>query len=110
MKSPEDTLNEHGSERIPTREDILTQIQKRCEGAELFQELSDDDGIYLLFARKQDEKPGEFTELIYQRKGEFPSSASPVTCLEKVCYRDNEPYWGENVAEYDSATGEWIDL
>ena len=101
---------EQGNERIPTREDILAQIRTRCEGAAVIRELSDTEGVYLLETRKQGEKPGESTEYTYQRKGVFPNKIESAATVLQVFYcADDVPLSGEIIAEYDTATGEWIE-
>lgn len=102
--------NERGNERIPSREDVLAQIQKRYEKAEVLRELADADGIYLLEVREPGEKTGEFTDYVYQRKGKFPGGNEAAnTVLEKIYFVDDIPCGGDIIAEYDSGTGEWIE-
>ncbi|MFA6494895.1 MAG: hypothetical protein WC246_00820 [Candidatus Paceibacterota bacterium] len=102
--------NEQGKEHIPAREEILAQIHERCESAEIIRELADTDGVYLLEAREQGKKPGEFTDYIYQRKGTFPGhNDAEKTVLEKVYFEDDMPCGGDIIAEYDDTTRTWIE-
>lgn len=105
--SPE---HEGSPERIPSREEVLVEIRKRCQEAEVFNELSDEEGIYVLEARMAGEASGEFTDYVYQRKGVFPGGyGAASTVLERIDCVDGEPCGGEIVAEYNSATGEWTE-
>ncbi len=110
MEHPKTTApNESMLEKIPSRENILVEIRKRCEGATVVRELSDHDGIYLLEAREQGDKPGEFTDYIYQRRGSFPNkNAATTTVLERVFFENDIPCGGDVLAEHDDATGEWV--
>jgi len=102
---------EQGNERFPTREDILAQIRSRCEGVEIHQELSDADGLYFLETRKQGEKPNEFTEYTYVRKGNFPNGLRTADTAIVVCHCvDDVAQFADVVAKYDSETGEWTAL
>ncbi len=102
-ESPE---GEQGKERIPLREEIMSLIGKRCENPVVFNEPSDEQGIYLLEARSPD---GE-TEYVYRRKGTFPGNREAVkTVLEVVYCDDGMPCGGDTLAEYNDAEGVWVE-
>jgi hypothetical protein len=110
MHSPEEiNKKEQGIEGIPSRENIIAQIQKYYEGATILRELSDEEGIYLLEANELGEKEGESTLYLYQRIGNFGKNAAAKTVIEKIYFKNDIPYGGDIIAEYDEATGEWIE-
>ena len=101
---------EQGNERIPPREDVVAQIRKCCEGAQVFRELSDERGLYLLEAGEPGESSGESTHYEYHRVGTFGKNSYAVTLIEKIYFVDNIPRGGDIIAEYDHGTGEWIEV
>lgn len=100
---------EQGIEGIPSRENIIAQIQKHHKGATVLRELSDGKGIYLLEVSESGEKAGESTLYLYQRIGNFGKNAAAKTVIEKIYFKNDIPYGGDIIAEYDEATGEWIE-
>ena len=101
---------ERDAECILTREDILGEIRRRSERAEVIREPADDDGIYLLEASEEGESAGESTHYIYKRKGIFPDKNEAVrTVLEKVYFINDVACGGCTLANYDNAMGEWVE-
>lgn len=90
----------------------MAEIGKYCKGAEAVKELSDADGIYLFEAGEPGQKTGGHTLYVYQRKGDFQAPGNnyqaEVTTIEVLYYRGAELYSAENLADYDDATGEWV--
>ena len=102
---------EKGQERIPSREEVLEIIFRHAENAVLVQELSDDQGLYLLEAKVEVGKPGEFIEYLYMRKGDFPNkNSSSETTIFMMYYKNGEYVTGWNIAEYKSDTGKLEDV
>ncbi|MDO8302487.1 MAG: hypothetical protein Q7T18_04510 [Sedimentisphaerales bacterium] len=101
---------EQGKEHIPTGEQVMEQIKRRCEKAEFVRELKDDKGnIYLFEAQELGEKSGEFTLYAYQRAGTFGKNSAAATVIEKVYFENDMPVGGDIVAEHNDATGEWVE-
>ena len=110
MTNPEETAKaEQGKERIFTGEEVMEQIRKHCEKAEFLRELKDGDGIYLFEAKEPGEKSGEYTIYLYKRKGTFGKNSAAKTVLEKVYFENDIACGGDTIANYDEATGEWIE-
>ena len=110
MTNPEEVLKaEQGGERIFTGEEIMEQIKKRCEKAEFLRELKDGDGIYLFEAKEPGEKSGEYTIYLYKRKGTFGKNSAAKTVIEKLYFENDFPCGGDTIADYDEATGEWVE-
>ncbi|MCX6715578.1 MAG: hypothetical protein NT077_01010 [Candidatus Taylorbacteria bacterium] len=98
---------EKGSERIPTKEEVMEVVFRFDANAVFVGELSDERGIYLLEAESRDEQ-GDRVEYVYQRKGTFPDQNSSLETVIHVVYYDGEvPVGGKNIATYKSETGEW---
>jgi hypothetical protein len=57
------------SEKILSKEDVLTALEKYVGESPVVRELSDEKGLYLLEKHKTGENPGETTEYQYLRKG-----------------------------------------
>lgn len=105
-------------ERILTQKEIMAAINTHATNHTPVRELSDDKGIYLLEVKVEGEKPGDFIEYTYQRKGVFERSntsapighnVSPVTVIRATYYEDHMPYAGGAVSQYNEETGEWIE-
>ncbi len=95
--------NEPNPERILSREEVLSELRSRCEGLEMGRELADADGIYLLEMMS----PDKARRYIYQRKGLFAGKiGSAGTTLRS---EDMDDGYSRTIADYDPATGEWID-
>ncbi|TSC60222.1 MAG: hypothetical protein LiPW15_100 [Parcubacteria group bacterium LiPW_15] len=106
----EGAKTERGAEHIPSREEILGQIGKRSKRAEFLREFKDEDGINFLEAREPGEKTGESILYVYIRAGRFENSLSKTTTLQKVFIEENgDCRGGETIADYDNATGEWVE-
>ena len=105
---------EKGPERTPTREEILSIIGHYLaspEKATVTQELSDEQGIYMLEVKVEGPEPGESTEFRYTRKGEFPNQiASAETIIQAIYYQDDIPVGGENIASYTPETVGWEEI
>jgi hypothetical protein len=101
---------ERGQEMIPTRDEVMEVVSRFAEGFVLVRELSDEQGLYLLEAKIEGEKPGETTQFEYMRKGQFPNgNQSSETVIHVVFYQDGIPCGGHDVANRDSVTGEWVE-
>jgi hypothetical protein len=108
MEGPGPSRQERSVESIPTKEEVLLEIAKHCENPTIKRELSDEKGVYLLEAEVPGEKPGETTEYIYQRKGEFSNGSKAEETIINVAYfEDGIPVGGQSVAEYDPKTKAW---
>lgn len=103
---------EQGSERIPTKEEVLDIIGRHAERYKLKQELFDENGPYLIEA--EGEKAGETVEYQYIRKGEFPSGyASSGTTINVLYFdfdKEGTPCTSDTIAIYNHQTGEWQDV
>lgn len=101
---------ESGPEHIPTSEEVMGIIARFAEKATLVRELSDEQGLYLLEAKIEDDTPGEVTQYEYMRKGQFPNNnSSAETVIHIVYYQDGVPCGGHDVASFNSETGMWVD-
>lgn len=102
---------EQGNEHILTGAEVMDKIKKFSEKAEFVRELKDEEGnTYLFEAQEPGEKSGEFTLYAYQREGTFGKNSAAATVLEKVYLdADGIPCGGDIVAEYDKATGAWVE-
>jgi len=97
-------------EHIPTKEEVLSVILKHAENPVFVRELSDEQGPYLFEFKVEGKKPGEVTEFTYTRKGTFPNqNAAAETVINVVYYEDEMPVGGNSVANYNNATGEWME-
>lgn len=98
--------SETGPERILSREEILAQINTRCENFEIERELADADGIYLLEVLNQ-EKTKRY---VYQRKGLFPIGDKKIESGgTTIRSEDLDDGYAETLADYDPTTNKWID-
>ncbi len=108
MEGPGPSRQEKSVESIPTKEEVLLEIAKYCENPTVKRELSDEKGVYLLEVEIPGAKPGETTEYIYQRKGEFPNGSKAEDTIINVAYfEDGIPVGGESVATYNPDTKTW---
>jgi hypothetical protein len=108
MEGPGLNRQENSAERIPSREEVISEIGKHCENPIVTRELSDEMGVYLLEMEVPGDKPGETTLYIYQRKGEFPNGSKAEETIINVAYlEDGVPVGGQSVAEYDPETEAW---
>jgi len=104
---------EKGPERIPTREEVMA-IILRVEREVIFvRELRDVDGeLYLLEVRTPDKSPGEYSEYLYVRKRRSPGwpdgTISTGTVILVTFYKNDIPCGGNNIADYNPETGEWV--
>jgi len=98
---------ESGPEQIPTKESILEIIKSFTENAVVIREESDEQGLYLLEANQREEKPGEYTQYQYMRKGEFKEGQSLETVIHVVYYENDIPCGGHDVATFNPQTGTW---
>lgn len=72
-------------------------------------ERSDERGMYYLEAKSPETKPGYYTVYVYLRKGTFPSGAfTPVTRLMAEEYAHGGVDSGDDIAELDPSTNEWV--
>lgn len=106
---------EKGPERIPTKEEVMEIIVRHPENVSLsvilVRELYDEQGLYLLEAKKEGEKSGEFIEYLYMRKGVYPDKDSTTkSTINILHYKNGEPKTGWNIANYKLDTGEWEDV
>ncbi len=104
MKNP----FEKSPERIPNGQDVMELIRTYAENATLVRELSDEQGLYLLEAKVEGDKPGEVIQYEYMRKGRHPNQhheAKTSICI--MHYQGDRAVGGSTIAVYDSATGEW---
>lgn len=100
---------EQKQERIPTREEVLDLIRRRAEGCTVLVERSDERGMYYLEAKSPETKPGYYTVYVYLRKGTFPNgSFTPITRLMAEEYTHGSVDSGDDIAELDPATNEWV--
>lgn len=98
--------SETGPERILSREEILAQINTRCESFNIERELADADGVYLLEVVASDNSK----RYVYQRKGLFPIGAKKIESGgTTIRSEDLDDGYAETLADYDPATNEWID-
>lgn len=105
---PRTAPQEKSIEHIPTKEEVLLEIAKHCENPTVKRELSDEKGVYLLEVEIPGAKPGETTEYIYQRKGEFPNGSKAMADVLNVTYfEDGMPVGGESVSTYNPDTKKW---
>jgi hypothetical protein len=108
IEGPGPSRQEKSIESIPTKEEILLEIAKHCENPTVKRELSDEKGVYLLEAEIAGSQPGETTEYIYQRKGEFPNGSKALETIINVTYfQDGVPIGGNSIAEYNPETKTW---
>lgn len=99
---------EKNNEKIPTEKEILEVISRFAKDSIFVRKLSDNKGLYLLEVKIEGKKLGEFIEYLYIRKGKFPNqNEARETTIYITYYEDEIPINGYNVADYDSATGEW---
>ena len=98
--------SEMGPERIPSKEEVLSQIRSRCESFEIESELSDANGVYYLEAKASDNSK----RYIYQREGTFQGNSKPNSALKTtLILEDLDDSYSRCIADYDSETGEWIE-
>ena len=95
--------NEPNPERILSREEVLSQLRSRCEKFEVERELADAEGVYLLEVMSEDKTK----RFVYQRKGTFGGKIESAGTT--VRSEDMDDGYSRTVADYDPATGEWID-
>lgn len=108
MEGPRTARQDKAPEHFPTKEEILLEISKYCENPTIKRELSDEKGLYLLETEILGDKPGETTEYIYQRRGEFSNgSKAAETVINLVYLEGGIPTGGHSVAKYDSETKTW---
>ncbi len=102
---------ENSREKIPTEQEVLEVISRFAENATFVRELSDNNGLYLLEVKVESEKPGEFTEYQYIRKGIFPNRNQALeTTVYATYYQDGIPISGHNVAHFDPETEGWQEV
>lgn len=90
---------------------MVERVLRLNENAVLTGEASDEHGPYKLVFRIEGEKPGEFTECYYTRKGTHaPNIAATKTAIDLVFYEDDQPVGANPIATYDEATGVWEDV
>lgn len=111
MKNP----FEAGPERIPTKEEVMGIIARHAENATFVLERTDEQGIYYLEARCPGEKPGEFNEYTYTRKGAFPGAKhgnqARISTITIVYYdKDGVPVSGTQIADYNHSSQQWEEL
>lgn len=99
----EDYKPEAGPERILSREEILSQLQGRCEKFDVERELSDADGIYLLEVMTKDGTK----RYTYQRKGAFDGKIESAGTTVRLEWMDDG--FSKTLADFDPATGEWVE-
>lgn len=95
--------SETGPERILSREEVLSQLRSRCEKFEVERELEDARGIYLLEVLSADGSK----RFAYQRKGSFQGKIESAGTTIRVEWLDDG--YAKTLADYDSATGEWVE-
>jgi len=102
---------EKGPEKILTKEEVLEIISRFAENIIPVRELSDEQGLYLLEVSVPSEKVGEVTQYEYMRKGKFPNNnESLLTVIHVVYYENGIPVGGNDIANYNSETGEWEEV
>ncbi|MEK7637972.1 MAG: hypothetical protein AAB375_00900 [Patescibacteria group bacterium] len=100
---------EQSRERIPTREEVLDLIRRRAEGCTVLDERRDERGVYYLEAKSPETRPGEYTVYVYLRKGTYPGGSSSLTTrLMAEEYTHGDVDSGDDIAELDPATNEWV--
>jgi hypothetical protein len=94
---------EAGPERILSREEVLSELGRRCEFSGVHRELVDAGGVYLLEVMNKDK-----TKIyIYQRQGSFAGGVeSALTTIQSEDMDDGFP---RTLADYDPKTGQWVD-
>ncbi len=100
---------ESGQERIPTKYEVM-EIISRLTGDERIipiREKSDDLGLYLLEIKIEDSETKENIHFEYRRKGTYPEGSTASTVINVEYYDGTMCIGGSNVADFDSATGEW---
>jgi len=98
---------ESAPEHIPTREEVFL-IMRELIGKEfkIEEELSDEQGLYLLVARVQGETEGDIIEYSYMRKGIRTQNSSAVTEIYVAIFDNGTPVTGGgSAARYSD--GQW---
>lgn len=95
--------NEQNQERIPSREEIVSELHNRCEEFEVERELADTEGVYLLEVMSSD-KSKRYT---YQRKGLFTGKIESAGTT--IRSEDMDDGYSRTIADYDPITGNWVD-
>ncbi len=92
-----------------SRERVLEVMARFVEGGTVLKEFSDANRLYLLELSIPGKEEGETKVFAFQREGTFPNGvASAATVINMIDLDANgEVDWSENVAELNSATGEW---
>lgn len=99
---------ERNIEKIPTKEEVMDIISRYAENPTLVRELSDEKGLYFIETKTEGKDLGESTEFRYTRKGVFPNHIeSSVSVVHRIDYKDEEPFWGVNIEEFDEKTNSW---
>lgn len=99
-------IGETGPERILSREEVLSQLQSRCESFTIEQELGNDDGVYFLEVLSSDNT----RRYTYQRKGSFSKDSLVVESAGTIIYsEDLDDGRSRVIADYDLITESWID-
>lgn len=102
---------EKGPERIPTKDEVMEVISRFAENTVPVRELSDEQGLYLLEVKIEGQNPGETTQYEYMRKGQFADGNQSLgTVIHVVFYEDGVPCGGNDVANYNPETGEWVEV
>ncbi len=104
---------EQSPEHIPSGQEVMEVMRHVDNAAAYVREKSDELGPYYLEAKAEGDKPGTFTEYIYQRKGVFANGQeSATTVVYRIYYEDDmpSPSGSTTVAEYDSTSNEWREI
>ncbi len=89
------------TERILTREEIVTAIERHVEKYTIQRELSDENDIYLFEVTVPGEKPSEVTEYEYQRKAKFGELETTTSHIRITYYEDEMPVSGKTLSNYE---------
>ena len=101
---------EQFSEKILTKTEVIEILSRFVEGATEVRELSDDQGLYMFEVEKPGDLPGERTQYIYMRKGEFPNGIATLETHIDVVYMEGDDVVGGNSVARISENGEWEKL
>ena len=102
---------EKGPERIPTKAEVMEVIARFAENSTLVKELSDGQGLYLLWVKAEGKEPGESLQYEYMRKGRFPNqNEASETTINVVYSQDGKLVSGTTAAIYRPETGEWKEV
>jgi hypothetical protein len=100
------------TERILTKEEVVEIISNWTNGAETVpeftREIVDESGLRIYEVRVNGDKPGEYCEYLFQRKGGGPEgNVAKVSIVSLTFYVDDFPVSGHNIAEFNDESGEW---